>query len=92
MIKGTRHLTVPRDEHYSIGPVEKKIQDLDLSVKAVIADSGVPQKYWDIVGEHCNLILQMTSPARHDKDMRGTNGILLIMTILEATYDRIPNL
>ena len=81
-IKGTRHLTVPKDEHYSIGPVEKKIQDLDLAIKATIADANLPRRYWCTVGEHCNLVLMMTSPSRYDKDI----------TIFEATYDRIPNL
>jgi hypothetical protein len=34
-------------------------------VATTMADAGIPKKYWDIVGEHVALVLQMTSPSRH---------------------------
>ena len=69
LVKGTRHVTVPKGEHHSIGPVEKAIQDTDNGIKATLADSALPRRYWDIVGEHVNLILMMTSASRQNQDI-----------------------
>ena len=82
LIKGTRHITVPRGEHFIIGIAEKAIQDIDNAVATTMADAGIPKKYWDIVGEHVALVLQMTSPSRQDPSI----------TIFEACYDSVPNL
>ena len=48
LIKGTRHITVPRGEHFIIGIAEKAIQDIDNAVATTMADAGIPKKYWDI--------------------------------------------
>ena len=80
--KGTRHISVPKGEHFSIGTVEKAIQDTDNAIKTTLFDANLPRKYWDVVGEHCNLILQMTSPSRADPNI----------TIFEACYQKTPNL
>jgi hypothetical protein len=54
--KGTRHIPVPKGEHFAIGVVEKAIQDTDNAIKTTLFDANLPRKYWDVVGEHCNLI------------------------------------
>ena len=77
-----RHIPVLKGEHFSIGVVEKAIQDTDNAIKTTLFDANLPRKYWDIVGEHCNLILQMSSPSRSDPNI----------TIFEACYQRTPNL
>ena len=51
-------------------------------MKAIIADSKVPRKYWDIIGEHFTLVLTMTTPSRDDPSK----------TIFESAYGAIPNL
>ena len=82
VMKGTRHITCAKDEHHYIGVAEKAIQDTDTAIKTTLADSFLPRRFWDIIGEHVNLILMMTSPSRCDPNI----------TIFEATYHKIPNL
>src|SRR6056300_1265758 len=47
LVKGVKHITVPRGEHHSIGVAEKAIQDLKNMMRCFIADSNVPAIYWD---------------------------------------------
>ena len=81
-IKGVKILPVPRDEHHSLGLAERAIQTIDLEVKAILSDSKVPRKYWDILGDHFTHVSSMTSPSRDDPTK----------TIFESTYGAIPNL
>jgi hypothetical protein len=81
-VKGVNHVNVPRGEHHSIGVAEKAIQDLSNMMRCMLADSNIPNIYWDFVVEHATLVNSMISPAICDKTK----------TIFEAVWDVIPNI
>ena len=56
LVKGVNHVNVPRGEHHSIGVAEKAIQDLSNMMRCMLADSNVPNIYWDFVVEHTALV------------------------------------
>ena len=76
LVKGVKHITVPRGEHHSIGVAEKAIQDLKNMMRCFIADSNVPAIYWDFYVEHAALVNSMTYPSICDP----------AMTIFEAAW------
>ena len=82
LVKGVKHITVPRGEHHSIGVAEKAIQDLKNMMRCFIADSNVPAIYWDFYVEHAALVNSMTYPSICDP----------AMTIFEAAWGVVPNL
>ena len=82
LVKGVNHVNVPRGEHHSIGVAEKAIQDLSNMMRCMLADSNIPNIYWDFVVEHATLVNSMISPAICDKTK----------TIFEAVWDVIPNI
>jgi hypothetical protein len=67
LVKGVNHINVPRGENHSIGVAEKAIQDLSNMMRCFLADSNVPNIYWDFVIEHAALVNSMISPAICDK-------------------------
>ena len=82
LVKGVNHVNVPRGEHHSIGVAEKAIQDLSNMMRCMLADSNVPNIYWDFVIEHAALVNSMITPSISDKTK----------TIFEAVWDTIPNI
>ena len=56
-------MNVPRGEHHSIGVAEKSIQDLSNVMRCMLADSNVPNTYWDFVVEHAALVKSMITPS-----------------------------
>ncbi len=56
LVKGVNHVNVPRGEHHSIGVVEMAIQDRSNMIRCVLADSNVPNIYWDFVIEHAGVM------------------------------------
>jgi hypothetical protein len=82
LVKGVNHVNVPRGEHHSVGVVEKAIQDLGNMMRCMLADSNVPNIYWDFVIEHAALVKSMITPSISDKTK----------TIFETVWDAIPNL
>jgi hypothetical protein len=82
LVKGVNHVNVPRGEHHSIGVAEKAIQDLSNMMRCMLADSNVPNIYWDFVIEHAALVNSMITPSISDKTK----------TIFEAVWDAIPNI
>jgi hypothetical protein len=82
LVKGVNHVNVPRGEHHSIGVAEKAIQDSSNMMRCVLADSNVPNIYWDFVKEHAALVNSMITPSVSDKTK----------TIFEAVWDAIPNI
>jgi hypothetical protein len=82
LVKGVNHVNVPRGEHHSIGVAEKAIQDLSNMMRCMLADSNVPNIYWDFVVEHAALVNSMIMPSICDKTK----------TIFEAVWDVIPNI
>jgi hypothetical protein len=67
LVKGVNHVNVPRGEHHSIGVAEKAIQDLSNMMRCMLADSNVPNIYWDFVIEHAALVNSMITPSISDK-------------------------
>jgi hypothetical protein len=63
LVKGVNHLNVPCGEHHSIGVAEKAIQDLSSVMRCMLADSNVPNTYWDFVVEHAALVKSMITPS-----------------------------
>jgi hypothetical protein len=86
LVKGVNHVnvpvTVPRGEHHNIGVAEKAIQDLSNMMRCMLANSNVPNIYWDFVIEHAALVNFMITPSISDKTK----------TIFEAVWDAIPNI
>jgi hypothetical protein len=82
LVKGVNHVNVPRGEHHSIGVAEKAIQNLSNMMHCMLADSNVPNIYWDFVIEHAALVNSMITPSISDKTK----------TIFEAVWDAIPNI
>jgi hypothetical protein len=82
LVKGVNHVDVPRGEYHSIGVAEKAIQDLINMMRCVLADSNVPNIYWDFVIEHAALVNSMIMPSISDKTK----------TIFETVWDAIPNI
>jgi hypothetical protein len=82
LVKGVNHVNVPRGEHHSIGVAEKAIQDLSNMMRCMLADSNVPNIYWDFVIEHAALVNSMITPSISDKTK----------TIFETVWDAIPNI
>ena len=66
LVKGVNHVNVPRSEHHSIGVAEKAIQDLSNMMFCMLADSNVPNIYWDFVIEHAALVNSMITPSISD--------------------------
>jgi hypothetical protein len=58
---------------------QKAIQDF--MMRYMLADSNVPNVYWDFVIEHAALVNSMFTPSISDKTK----------TIFEAVWDVIPN-
>jgi len=58
-VKGVNHVNVPRGEHHSIGVAEKAIQDLSNMMRCMLADSNIPNIYWNFVVEHATLVNSM---------------------------------
>ena len=81
LVKGVKHITVPRGEHHSIGVAEKAIQDLKNMMRAYLADSNLPAVYWDYIVEHAALVNTMLYPSICDKTK----------SIFEAVWDVVPN-
>ena len=50
IINGVQHVTIPKGEHFLNGPAEKAIQDINNMIRAYVADSNLPYKYWDLLG------------------------------------------
>jgi hypothetical protein len=75
-------VNVPRGEHHRIGVAEKAIQDLSNMMRCMLADSNVPNIYWDSVVEHAALVNSMITPSICDKTK----------TIFNAVWDVIPNI
>ncbi len=67
LVKGVNHVNVPRSEHHSIGVAEKAIQDLSNMMFCMLADSNVPNIYWDFVIEHAAHVNSMITPSISDK-------------------------
>jgi hypothetical protein len=65
-----------------MGQPKKAIQDVNNAIKSYIADSSVPSKYWDIIGQHVCLINAMVCPSPSNPDI----------TIFEAETNSIPHL
>jgi hypothetical protein len=82
LVKSVNHVNVPRGEHHSIGVAEKAIQDLSNMMRCMLADSNVPNFYWDFVIEHAALVNSMITPSISDETK----------TIFEAVWDVIPKI
>jgi hypothetical protein len=82
LVKGVNHVNVPRGEHHSIRVAEKAIQDLSNMMRCMLADSNVPNIYWDFAIEHAALVNSMITPSISDETK----------TIFEADWDVIPNI
>jgi hypothetical protein len=63
LAKGVNHINVPRGEHHSIGVATPGRNIQDLSNMSFLADSNVPNIYWDFVIEHAALVNSMIPPA-----------------------------
>jgi hypothetical protein len=73
LVKGVNHINVPRGEHHTIGVAEKAIQDLGNMMRCMLADSNVPNIYWDFVIEHAALVNFMITPSISDKTKKKSN-------------------
>jgi hypothetical protein len=60
----------------------KAFQDLGNMMRYMLADSNVPNIYWDFVVEHAALVNSMIMPSICNKTK----------TIFEAVWDVIPNI
>ena len=67
---GVNHVNDPRGEHHSIGVADKAIQDLSNMMRCMLADSNVPNIYWDFVVEHAALVNSMIMSFICDKNKK----------------------
>jgi hypothetical protein len=92
LVKGVNHVNVPRGEHHSIGVSEKTIQDLSNMMRCLLADSNVPNIYWEFVMEHAALVNSMITPSISDETKTIFEAVWDTKTIFEAVWDAIPNI
>jgi len=64
--QGTRIDPCPKDEHSKIGSAERAIGELDCMIACSVLNGNLPPASWDLVGEHCSLLIAVTQSCPTD--------------------------